>query len=159
MARYDIPEGQYAVSDARVAIVAGRFNAEVVDALLEGALRTLQSHGVPDDHTTVVRVPGAFEIPLVVRRLASGGSFEAIITLGAVVRGDTPHFDFVAGECARGVTRVALDFDLPVVFGVLTTDDMDQARARAGGSEGNKGREAALAALEMVSLLRKLPPP
>ena len=159
MARYDIPEGQFEVEGARVAVVAGRFNVDVVDALLQGALETLHSHGIPASDTTVVRVPGAFELPLLARRLAARGGFDAIITLGAVVRGDTPHFDYVAGECARGVARVALDFDLPVIFGVLTTDDLSQARARAGGSEGNKGREAALAALEMVSLLRKLPPP
>ncbi len=158
MARYDIAEGEFEVDGARVAIVAARFNSEVVDALLRAAIETLRSHGVAESDITVVRVPGAFELPLLARRLASRGGFEAIIALGAVVRGDTPHFDYVAGECARGIARVGLDFDLPVVFGVLTTDDMTQARARAGAADGNKGRESALAALEMVSVLRRFPP-
>lgn len=156
MAKYDVQISDYAIDGARFAIVAARFNAEVTDALLEGAVATLAEHGVPDDHVSVVRVPGAYEIPITVKRLAASGRYDAIITLGAVVRGGTPHFEYVAGECARGVSQVALDEDLPVIFGVLTTDTESQALDRAGGSEGNKGHEAALAGLEMVTLLRRL---
>ncbi|MDX1432574.1 MAG: 6,7-dimethyl-8-ribityllumazine synthase [Gammaproteobacteria bacterium] len=156
MAKYDIEKIDHAVEGARFAIVAARFNAAVVDRLLDGAAGVLAAHGVPEDHVTVVRVPGCFEIPLTARRLAASGRYESVIALGAVVRGDTPHFEYVAGECARGVARVALDEDVPVIFGVLTVDQLAQAEARAGGSEGNKGEEAALAALEMVTLLRQL---
>lgn len=156
MAKYDVRLSDYAVDGARFAIVAARFNAGVTEALLEGALTTLLEHGVPEDHVSVVRVPGAFEIPITTKRLAASGRYEAIIALGAVVRGGTPHFEYVAGECARGIARVALDEDVPVIFGVLTTDTEQQAMARAGGREGNKGHEAAVAGLEMVTLLRRL---
>ena len=156
MAKYDVQVSDFAIDGARFAIVAARFNASISDALLEGALATLAEHGVPDDHVSVVRVPGAFEIPITTKRLAASGRFEAVIALGAVVRGGTPHFEYVAGECARGVARVALDEDVPVIFGVLTTDTDAQALERAGGREGNKGHEAAIAGLEMVTLLRRL---
>lgn len=156
MAKYDLPISDYAVDGARFAVVAARFNADITDALLAGAVATLAEHGVPEDHVSVVRVPGAFEIPITTKRLAATGRFEAIIALGAVVRGGTPHFEYVAGECARGLSRVALDEDVPVIFGVLTTDTEEQALDRAGGSEGNKGHEAAIAGLEMVTLLRRL---
>jgi len=156
MAKYDVQITDYAIDGARFAIVAARFNGEITDALLEGAVATLAEHGVPDDHVSVVRVPGAYEIPITAKRLAASGRYEAIIALGAVVRGGTPHFEYVAGECARGVGRVALDEDVPVIFGVLTTDTDSQALDRAGGKEGNKGREAAAASLEMVTLLRRL---
>jgi 6,7-dimethyl-8-ribityllumazine synthase len=156
MAKYDVQISDYAIDGARFAIVAARFNGEITDALLEGAVSTLAEHGVPDDHVSVVRVPGAFEIPITAKRLAATGRYEAIITLGAVVRGGTPHFEYVAGECARGVSQVALDEDVPVIFGVLTTDTDSQALDRAGGKEGNKGHEAAVAGLEMVTLLRRL---
>ena len=156
MAKYDVQISDYAIDGARFAIVAARFNGEITNALLEGAVATLAEHGVPDDHVSVVRVPGAYEIPITAKRLAASGRYEAIITLGAVVRGDTPHFEYVAGECARGVGQVALDEDVPVIFGVLTTDTDSQALDRAGGKEGNKGHEAALAGLEMVTLLRRL---
>ena len=156
MAKYDVPITDYSIDGARFAIVAARFNAAITDALLEGAVATLAEHGVPNDHVSVVQVPGAFEIPITAKRLAASGRFEAIITLGAVVRGGTPHFEYVAGECARGVGRVALQEDVPVIFGVLTTDTDEQAQARAGGKEGNKGCEAAIAGLEMVTLLRRL---
>ena len=148
MARHDIEEQHYDLAGARVAIVAARFNAGVVDALLAGAEQTLARHGV---RTEVSRVPGAFELPFAARRLAVSGRFEAVITLGAVIRGGTPHFDYVCAESARGVMQAGLDADLPVVFGVLTCDDQAQAAARAGGDEGNKGHEAALAALEMIA--------
>jgi 6,7-dimethyl-8-ribityllumazine synthase len=156
MAKYDVQTSDYSIDGARFAIVAARFNAVITDALLEGALSTLAEHGVPEDHVSVVQVPGAFEIPITAKRLAASGRYEAIIALGAVVRGGTPHFEYVAGECARGVGRVALEEDVPVIFGVLTTDTDEQARERAGGKEGNKGFEAAIAGLEMVTLLRRL---
>ena len=156
MAKYDIPEGQYDVGPARFAIVAARFNHDIVDRLLDGAVEAFARHGVGDDQLTVVRVPGAYEIAVAAARLAATGDYAGIVTLGAVIRGGTPHFEYVAGECASGVTRVGLDHALPVIFGVLTTDDHQQAMDRAGGSEGNKGAEAALAALEMATLLKQL---
>lgn len=156
MATFDLTEGDYAVDNARIAIVAARFNNDVVQSLLTGALNTLKHHELTDAQVTVVRVPGAYEIPLAANRLAKTGRFDAIIALGAVIRGETPHFDYVAAECARGVTQVALQQDIPIIFGVLTTNTRDQALARAGGAHGNKGREAALAALEMVTLIRQL---
>lgn len=155
MAHYDIAEGSYEVEGACIGIVAARFNARFVDRLLDGALRVLARHGVTDP--TVVRVPGAFEIPLAARHLAGTEGVEAVITLGAVVRGETPHFDYVASACAEGVMRVGLDCGVPLIFGVLTTDDDEQAAARTDGEHGNKGEEAALAALEMVTLLRRVP--
>ncbi len=156
MAKYDVQVSDYSIDGARFAIVASRFNAAITDALLDAAVAALAEHGVPDDHISVVQVPGAFEIPITAKRLAATGRYEAIIALGAVIRGDTPHFDYVAGECARGIGRVALAEDVPVIFGILTTDTDAQARARAGGVRGNKGSEAALAGLEMVTLLRRL---
>ncbi len=156
MAKYDVQISDYSVDGARFAIVVARFNTAITAALLEGAVATLAEHGVADDHVSVVQVPGAFEIPITAKRLAASGRYEAIIALGAVVRGGTPHFEYVAGECARGVSRVALDENVPVIFGVLTTDTDGQARDRAGGKDGNKGSEAAHAGLEMVSLLRRL---
>lgn len=156
MAKYDVQITDYSIDGARFAIVASRFNARITDVLLEGAVATLAEHGVPDDHVSVVQVPGAFEIPITAKRLAASGRYEAIIALGAVVRGATPHFEYVAGECARGVSRVALEEDVPVIFGVLTTDTDEQARERAGGKKGNKGSEAAIAGLEMVTQLRRL---
>ncbi len=158
MARYDLSEGRFDTTGMRVGIVVARFNQWVTDALFEGALRALARHGLGEDRLTVVRVPGAFEIPLAARLLADTGVLEAIIALGAVIRGETAHFEYVAGECARGVSRVALDTCVPTIFGVLTVDDEDQARARIGGPEGHKGEEAALAALEMASLARALRP-
>ena len=155
MAHYDIAEGSFDVAGAGIGIVAARFNARFVDRLLDGALRVLDRHGITDP--TVVRVPGAFEIPLAARRLAGASGIEAVITLGAVVRGETPHFDYVASACAQGVMRAGLDRGVPVIFGVLTTDDDGQAVERTGGRHGNKGEEAALAALEMVTLLRRVP--
>ena len=140
--------------ELRVGIIVARFNQAVTDALLAGALEALVEHGVADDAIDVVTVPGAFELPLCAQRLAATGRYDALVCLGAVVRGETPHFDYVAGEAARGVGEVARRFDLPVSFGVLTTDDMPQALARAGGGHGNKGYDAAVTALEMVEVLR-----
>jgi 6,7-dimethyl-8-ribityllumazine synthase len=149
-------EGKLDASDMRVAIVAGRFNGDVTKLLLEGARDELAHHGLDAAAVPVVWVPGAFELPLTAKRLAESGELDAVICLGAVIRGETPHFDYVAGECASGIARVALDTGVPVAFGVLTTDDLDQALARAGGAEGNKGAESAATAVEMVDLLRQL---
>jgi 6,7-dimethyl-8-ribityllumazine synthase len=157
MGTYSQYEGRLDASGMRLTIVAGRFNDTVTKPLLEGALAGLREHGLDPGEVPVVWVPGAFEIPLVAKRLAASGDVDAVICLGAVIRGGTPHFDYVAGECAAGLTRAALDTGVPVIFGVLTTDDVDQAMDRAGGSEGNKGREAAISAIEMVDLLRQLP--
>jgi len=156
MARFDLDERRYDSAGARVAIVAARFNHEIVDGLLRGTLATLAHHGIGDPLVDVWRAPGAFELPLVAKRLAASGAYAAIIALGAVVRGDTPHFDYVAGECARGLAALALERDLPIIFGVLTTDDMEQARARSGEGDGNKGHQVALATLEMIGLLRAI---
>jgi 6,7-dimethyl-8-ribityllumazine synthase len=155
MGTYTEYEGALDATGMRIAIVAGRFNDHVTKPLLEGALDALRDLGV--DTIPVHWAPGAFEIPLVAQRLATSANFDAVICLGAVIRGDTPHFDYVAGQCAAGVARVALDTGVPCTFGVLTTDDLDQAMARAGGAQGNKGAEAAHTAVEMVDLLRKLP--
>jgi 6,7-dimethyl-8-ribityllumazine synthase len=149
-------EGELAAAGLRIACIAARFNEFVVDPLVEGAVATLRRHGVPASHIEVIRVPGAFEIPLVARKLALSGRYDALIALGAVIRGDTPHFDYVAGECAAGIARAALDSGVPVAFGVLTTDTLEQATDRAGGKDGNKGADAALTAIEMANLLRRL---
>ena len=138
----------------RIGIALARFNQAVTDRLLAGALEALAHHGVADDAIDVAVVPGAFELPLCAERMAAMGRYDALVCLGAVVRGETPHFDFVAAEAARGVADVARRYDLPVAFGVLTTDTVEQALARAGGERGNKGYEAAVTALEMVHLLR-----
>jgi 6,7-dimethyl-8-ribityllumazine synthase len=153
---YSEYEGALDATGMRIAIVAGRFNDHVTKPLLEGAIDALRDLGL--DTVPVHWVPGAFEIPLVAQRLARSNTFDAVICLGAVIRGDTPHFDYVAGECAAGVARVSLDTGVPCIFGVLTVDDLDQAMARTGGAEGNKGIEAAHTAVEMIDLLRILPP-
>ena len=156
MARYDIEEGTYDVDGARFALVVSKFNGDLVDKLTQGALETLHRHGISGDAVDVVPVPGAFEIPWMAQRLAERGGCDAIIALGAVVRGETPHFEYVAGECARGVAEVSRATGVPVIFGVLTTDDMEQALERAGGRRGNKGSEAAVAALDVVTTLRRM---
>jgi 6,7-dimethyl-8-ribityllumazine synthase len=141
----------------KFAIVVSRFNSFIVESLLEGAVDALKRHGgVSEDDITVVRVPGAYELPLVAKKAASSGKFDAIIAIGAVIRGGTPHFDFVAGECNKGLAQVALDAEIPVSFGVITTDSIEQAIERAGTKAGNKGAEAALGALEMVNVLAQL---
>ena len=144
-------------SGMRIAIVAARFNEVVSAALVDGALGALGKAGVDDDDVTVVWVPGAFEIPAVARRLSDGGMVDAVICLGAVIRGETAHFELVANEAARGIAEVTRSTGIPCIFEVLATDDLAQAQSRAGGSHGNKGREAAMAAIEMVHLLRTLP--
>jgi 6,7-dimethyl-8-ribityllumazine synthase len=157
MGTYREFEGSLDASGMRMAVVASRFNGHITKLLLEGAREGLRKFGLDEAEVPVVWVPGAFEIPLVALRLAASGDFDAVVCLGAVIRGVTPHFEYVARECAAGVSRAALDTGVPVVFGVLTTDDDDQARERAGGAEGNKGFEAAVTAIEMVELLRRLP--
>jgi len=151
-------EGELLVRDLRFGVVITRFNDFVVEPLLRGALDALKRHGAADKQIEIVRVPGAFDLPVVVRKLALSRRYEALITLGAVIRGQTPHFDYVAGECASGLARIALESGVPIAFGVLTTDTMEQAVDRAGGKAGNKGADAALAALEMANLLRRLEP-
>jgi len=149
-------EGNFIASRGRFALLAGRFNSFVVESLLAGALDTLRRHGVADEQIHVVRAPGAFELPLVAKKLAQCQRFDAIIALGAVIRGGTPHFEYVAGECTKGLAQVSLEYGLPVAFGVLTVDSIEQAIERSGTKAGNKGSEAALSALEMLSLLSQL---
>jgi 6,7-dimethyl-8-ribityllumazine synthase len=157
-------EGTFDATGLRFAIVVSRFNEVVTRRLLEGARDCLRRHGADEDRLAVAWVPGAWEIPLVARQLARSGSFDAVICLGAVIRGATAHFDYVAGQAAAGLARAALDTDVPITFGILTTDTVDQALERAGLKAGNKGFDAALAAIEMASLGRGLqrafgPPP
>ena len=150
-------EGDFSPPPGRFALVAARFNALVVDALVGGALDALRRHDVADDAIDVVRVPGSYEIPLVAQRLAAGGRYAAVVCLGAVIRGDTDHYDHVAGGAASGIAQAALGTGVPVIFGILTCDTLEQALNRAGAKAGNKGFEAAVTAVEMVNLLRKLP--
>jgi 6,7-dimethyl-8-ribityllumazine synthase len=149
-------EGDLVARGARFGIVLGRFNGFIGERLLDGALDTLARHGAEAGQIDVVRVPGAFEIPLVLQRLAKSKKYDALIALGAVIRGATPHFDYVAGECAKGLAQVMMQNDVPVAFGVLTVDTIEQAIERAGTKAGNKGVDAALTAIEMVNLLKKL---
>lgn len=150
-------EGRLVVTgQARIAIISARFNGFIVSQLEAGAIDTLQRHGVAGTDITVVRVPGAFEIPVVAARLARSGKYDAVIALGAVIRGSTAHFDHVAGACSRGLASVGAESGVPVIFGVLTTDNIEQAIERAGTKAGNKGGEAAVTAIEMISLLRQL---
>ncbi|WP_448510982.1 6,7-dimethyl-8-ribityllumazine synthase [Immundisolibacter sp.] len=145
--------GLTANAGSRFGIVVGRFNDFISERLLAAAIDTLRRHGVAESDITVAWVPGAFELPLAAKRLAESGRIDAVIALGCVIRGATPHFDFVAGECAKGLSSVALSSGLPVAFGVLTVDSIEQAIERAGTKAGNKGADAALSALEMVNLL------
>ena len=149
-------EGDFVGGKGRYALVVGRWNSFVVEHLLEGALDTLRRHGVDEKNITIVRAPGAFEIPLVCKKVAAKGEVDAIIALGAVIRGGTPHFEYVAGECTKGLAMVTMEYGVPVSFGVLTVDTIEQAVERSGTKAGNKGEEAAMSALEMVSLLSKL---
>jgi 6,7-dimethyl-8-ribityllumazine synthase len=149
-------EGDLNARDARFTIVASRFNDFIVESLIKGALSCLRRHGAADSNIDIVRVPGAYEVPLAVDKVAALRRADGIIALGAVIRGATPHFDYVAGECARGVCAASREHGVPVGVGVLTTDTIEQAIERAGTKAGNKGEEAALAVIEMVNLLRKL---
>ena len=149
-------EGVLGVKDARFCLVVSRFNSFVVESLLSGALDTLKRHGAAEADITIVRVPGAFEMPLVLDKIAAKGGYDAIVALGAVIRGGTPHFEYVAGECVKGMAQVSLKHGMPIAFGVLTVDTIEQAIERAGTKAGNKGAEAAMSAIEMVNLLRQL---
>jgi len=151
-----IIEGKLVSSKKKYGIVVSRFNEFITTKLLEGALDALSRHGVKDDEITVVWTPGAFEIPLVAKKMAASGKHDAVIALGAVIRGGTPHFDYVANEVSKGVAHVALESGVPVLFGVLTTDSIEQAIERAGTKAGNKGFDAALAAVEMANLMEQL---
>ena len=146
-------EGDFRSNDASYGILVTRFNSFITDSLLNGAVDALKRHGIKESQIKVYHVPGAYELPLVAKQLANSGNFDALIALGAVIRGGTPHFDYVAGECAKGIGQVSLDAGLPIAFGVLTTDSIEQAIERAGTKAGNKGAEAAMTALEMVNLL------
>ena len=149
-------DGDLTVDKAKIAIVVGRFNGFIVESLLNGALDTLRRAGIDGDDITVSHVPGALEIPLVVQKFAAAGKHDAVIALGAVIRGSTPHFDIVAGESAKALSSLSLAHSLPVVNAILTTDSIEQAIERAGTKAGNKGADAAMSAMEMISLLRKI---
>jgi len=150
--------GDYSPPAGRIAIVAARFNALVTESLLRGCFDTLKRHGVGADRIDVAWVPGSFEIPVVASKLAAAGQYAAIIALGCVIRGETPHFDYVAGQAAAGLMHASLASGIPIIFGILTTDSVDQALDRAGLKSGNKGSDAALAAIEMMNLLDRLKP-
>ena len=152
-------EGQLHIQEAKFCLVVSRFNSFIVEQLLNGAIDTLIRHGIDKQSIEIVRAPGAFELPITIQRVAKKQVYDAIIALGAVIRGGTPHFEYVAGECVKGIANVSLNFDVPVSFGVLTVDTLEQAIERAGTKAGNKGAEAALSALEMVSLFRELEKP
>jgi 6,7-dimethyl-8-ribityllumazine synthase len=149
-------EGALHLQTARFCLVVARFNHFIVDSLVDGAIDTLRRHGAKESDITLVRVPGAFEIPLALERIAAKREYAAIIALGAVIRGGTPHFEYVAGECVKGMSQVSLKYAVPISLGVLTVDSIEQAIERAGTKAGNKGSEAALSAIEMVNLLRQL---
>lgn len=149
-------EGALTGQGLRIGIVMARFNSLVTESLLSGALNGLRRHGVADDAVTVVKVPGAWELPLALATMAATGKFDGLIALGAVIRGDTPHFDYVAGEAAKGIGQVMMKSQVPIVFGVLTTNTLEQAMDRAGAKSGNKGYDAAATVIEMANLLREL---
>lgn len=149
-------EGQLSVRGVSIALLVSRFNSFVVESLLAGAIDTLKRHGAEERELQIVRVPGAYEMPIVAKRLAASRRYDAIIALGAVIRGGTPHFEYVAGECTKGLSQVSLQHDIPIAFGVLTVDSIEQAIERAGTKAGNKGAEAAMSAIEMVNLLREI---
>ncbi|KJZ13713.1 MAG: 6,7-dimethyl-8-ribityllumazine synthase [Marinomonas sp.] len=149
-------EGNFKPLDAKFVIVNTTWNEFVVDKLVDGAVRGLTRHGISEDDITLVSCPGAFEVPLVVKKLAESGKYDAVIALGAVIRGSTPHFDYVAGEAVSGLGKISLDTNVPISFGILTVDTIEQAIERAGTKAGNKGEESALCAYEMVSLLKQI---
>lgn len=149
-------EGDVIVRDGRFAIVAARFNEFIVESLIKGALRCLRQHGADDGNIEIIRVPGAFEMPVAIDKVAATRRYDGIIALGAVIRGGTPHFEYVAGECVKGITAAGQRHGMPIGNGVLTVDTIEQAIERAGTKAGNKGEEAALAVIEMVNLLRRI---
>ncbi|MBI4524742.1 MAG: 6,7-dimethyl-8-ribityllumazine synthase [Deltaproteobacteria bacterium] len=150
-------EGKLEAQGLRIGIIVSRFNSFVTDKLLTGALEALESHGGEEESIEIVRVPGAFEIPLAARKMAASGRYDALVCLGAVIRGDTPHFEYIAAEAARGIGNAMMTFTIPIAFGVLTTNNVEQALERAGSGKGNKGFEAALTAVEMANLTREIP--
>jgi 6,7-dimethyl-8-ribityllumazine synthase len=152
----NITEGQLLAEGFRFAIIVSRFNDFICSRLVEGATDALKRHGATEGQVFLVKVPGAFELPIVAKKLAESGRYDAVICLGAVIRGATPHFDYVAAEVSKGIANVALDTSIPVTFGVLTTDSLEQAIERAGAKSGNKGYEAAMAAIEMANLFKEL---
>jgi 6,7-dimethyl-8-ribityllumazine synthase len=152
----EIIEGKILAEGFRFAILVSRFNDFISSKLVEGAMDALKRHGGNEDQVSLIKVPGAFEIPLAAKKLAESGKFNAIICLGAVIRGSTPHFDYVAAEVSKGIAQVALESKIPVTFGVLTTDNLEQAIERAGSKSGNKGWDAAIAAMEMVNLFKQI---
>jgi len=156
MSDITIIEGELQYKEGNFAILSARFNSFIVDSLEAGAIDALKRHGVPESNITVAKVPGAYEMPLAIQQMAQSGKYDAIIGLGAVIRGSTPHFDFVAGEASKGMANVSLDHNIPVINGVLTTNSIEQAIERAGTKAGNKGAEAAITAIEMVNLLKKI---
>ncbi|MFC0178900.1 6,7-dimethyl-8-ribityllumazine synthase [Thorsellia kenyensis] len=153
---FNIKEGHLVGQNLKIGIVVGRFNDFITMRLLDGAKDALVRHGVNASDVTISFVPGAFEIPLVAKKMAASGNYDAIITLGAVIRGSTPHFDYVCNEAAKGVAQVAMQTEIPVIFGVLTTDSIEQAIERAGTKAGNKGWEAAVCAIEMANILKQI---
>lgn len=156
MATVKIIEGNFSAQGGKFCIIASRFNHFIVDQLEAGAIDALVRHGAKQEDICLVRAPGAFELPMVVQRVAKTKKYTAIIALGAIIRGDTPHFEYVAGECVKGIASVSLQYDVPVSFGVLTVNTIEQAIERAGSKAGNKGYDAALSAIEMVSLFNYL---
>jgi 6,7-dimethyl-8-ribityllumazine synthase len=151
-------EGKLHTQNAKFCLVVSRWNSFIVEHLLTGAIDALQRHGAEDSDLTIVRVPGAFELPLVLNQLAIAGNYDALIALGAVIRGGTPHFEYVASEAVKGIAQVSLKHSLPIAFGLLTVDNIEQAIERSGTKAGNKGAEAAVSAIEMVNLLRQIMP-
>lgn len=151
-----IVEGRLLAEGFRFAIIVSRFNDFICSKLVEGAMDALVRHGASDEQISLIRVPGAFEMPLAAKKMAQSGQYDAVICLGAVVRGSTPHFDYVAAEVSKGIATVGLESGIPVTFGVLTTDNLEQAIERAGSKSGNKGYDAAVAAIEMANLFREL---
>ncbi len=156
MSDIQVIEGDFRSVSGKYAVIVSRWNSFVVESLKSGALDALHRHGVEDENITIYYVPGAFEFPLMAQKIAQSGKFDAIIALGAVIRGGTPHFDYVAGECTKGLAQVSLNSSIPVSFGVLTVDSIEQAIERSGTKAGNKGEEAAVTAIEMVSVLAKV---
>lgn len=156
MSASKVIEGDLTIKGARFGIIVSRFNSFVVDSLLAGALDALKRHGAEDTDIDIIKVPGAFEMPLTAQRLAAKQDYDALIALGAVIRGGTPHFEYVAGECTKGLAQVSMQHNVPVAFGVLTVDTIEQAIERAGTKAGNKGVEAVMSAIEMVNVLKQI---
>ena len=156
MSEFRPSEKIFDIVEARVAVIAARWNGEITDGLLSGAIKALTRHGIAQSNIEIFRVPGAFELPLASQRAARTGRFCAVICLGCVIRGDTPHFDYVCSETTRGIGQVSLNENLPVAFGLLTTDNLEQSLERSGDNSENKGEEAALTALEMLTMLQKM---